>query len=39
MMISGALGGGQLLLAMLAAAAIVGYAVRLRSAGTWKAKD
>jgi len=39
MMISGALGGGQLLLALLAAAAIVGYAARLRSAGTWKAKD
>ena len=38
LMISGALGGGQLLLASLAAAAIVGYVIRARSA-TWKAKD
>jgi hypothetical protein len=39
LMISGALGGGQLLLAALAAAAIVGYAIRSRAAGTWKAGD
>ena len=38
LMISGALGGGQLLLASLAAAAITGYAIRARSA-TWTAKD
>jgi hypothetical protein len=38
LMISGALGGGQLLLAALAAAAILGYAIRSRAA-TWKAKD
>jgi hypothetical protein len=38
LMISGALGGGQLLLAALAAAAILGYAIRNRAA-TWKAKD
>ncbi|MBK9243444.1 MAG: hypothetical protein IPM30_01070 [Burkholderiales bacterium] len=38
MMISGALAGGQLLLAALAAAAIMGYAIRSRAA-TWKAKD
>lgn len=38
LMISGALGGGQLLLAALAAAAIMGYSIRTRSA-TWKAKD
>ena len=38
LMISGALAGGQLLLAALAAAAIMGYAIRSRAA-TWKAKD
>ena len=38
LMVSGALGGGQLLLASLAAAAITGYAIRGRAA-TWKAKD
>ena len=38
LMISGALGGGQLLLASLAAAAIMGYAIRARST-TWTAKD
>ena len=38
LMISGALGGGQLLLASLAASAIMGYAIRARSA-TWTAKD
>jgi len=38
LMISGALGGGQLLLASLAAAAILGYAIRARAA-TWTAKD
>jgi len=38
LMISGALGGGQLLLASLAAAAIMGYAIRARTS-TWKAKD
>jgi hypothetical protein len=36
LMVSGALGGGQLLLAALAAAAIAGYAIRARAAGTWK---
>ena len=39
LMVSGVLGGGQLLLATLAAAAIVGYAIRARSSATWKAKD
>jgi len=39
LMVSGALGGGQLLLAMLAAAAITGYAIRSRSSGSWKAND
>lgn len=39
LMISGALGGGQQLLASLAAAAIVGYAIRSRSAGIRKARD
>lgn len=38
LMISGVLGGGQLLLASLAAAAIMGYAIRARTS-TWKAKD
>ena len=38
LMISGALGGGQLLLASLAAAAVLGYAIRARAA-TWTAKD
>lgn len=38
LMLSGALGGGQLLLATLAAAAVTGYAIRGRAA-TWKAKD
>jgi uncharacterized BrkB/YihY/UPF0761 family membrane protein len=37
LMVSGALGGGQLLLAALAAAAIAGYAIRARSARTRKA--
>lgn len=39
LMVSGALGGGQLLLSTLVAAAILGYAIRSRSSGTWKAKD
>lgn len=39
LMISGVLGGGQMLLAALAAAAIIGYAIRTRSTATWKAKD
>ena len=38
LMVSGVLGGGQLLLATLAAAAITGYAIRARFAGTRKAK-
>jgi len=37
LMLSGALGGGQLLLAALAAAAVAGYAIRARTAGNWKA--
>ena len=37
LMLSGVLGGGQLLLAALAAAAIAGYAIRARTAGNWKA--
>jgi len=39
LMISGVLGGGQMLLAALAAAAITGYAIRARTSGSWKAKD
>ena len=39
LMISGALGGGQLLLAALAAAAITGYAIRGRSPRGRKAKN
>ncbi len=39
LMVSGAIGGGQMLLAALIAAAIAGYAIRTRSSGTWKAKD
>lgn len=39
LMISGAIGGGQMLLAALVAAAIVGYAIRIRTDGTWKLKD
>ena len=39
LMVSGVLGGGQLLLATLAAAAITGYAIRARFAGTRKAED
>jgi hypothetical protein len=39
MMISGALGGGQLLLASLVAAAIMGYVIRGLTSGTRKAKD
>ena len=39
LMISGALGGGQLLLAALIAAAITGYAIRARPAASRKAKD
>ena len=39
LMLSGALGGGQLLLAALAAAAIAGHVIRARASGTWKAKD
>ena len=37
LMLSGVLGGGQLLLAALAAAAVAGYAIRARTAGNWKA--
>ena len=37
LMLSGALGGGQLLLAALAAAAVAGYAIRARTAGNRKA--
>jgi hypothetical protein len=37
LMLSGVLGGGQLLLAALAAAAIAGYAIRARAAGNRKA--
>ncbi len=36
LLISGALGGGQMLLAALAAAAITGYVIRLRSSGAAK---
>lgn len=36
---SGAVGGGQMLLAALVAAAITGYAIRGRAAGNWKLKD
>jgi hypothetical protein len=39
LMVSGALGGGQMLLAALVAAAIAGYAIRSQSAGFWKAKE
>jgi hypothetical protein len=39
LMISGALGGGQLLLASLVAAAIMGYVIRGLTSGTRKAKD
>ena len=39
LMVSGALGGGQLLLAALAAAAITGYAIRGRSPRGRKAKN
>jgi hypothetical protein len=39
LLVSGALGGGQMLLAALAAAAITGYAIRTLNAGAWKAKD
>ena len=39
LMISGALGGGQMLLAALIGAAITGYAIRLSTSGSWKLKD
>jgi hypothetical protein len=39
LMLSGVLGGGQLLLASLAAAAITGYAIRNRGPGPGKAKE
>ncbi len=39
LMISGALGGGQLLLASLVAAAIMGYVIRGLTSGARKAKD
>jgi hypothetical protein len=39
LMVSGVVGGGQMLLAALIAAAIAGYAIRQRSAGGWKLKD
>lgn len=39
LLVSGALGGGQLLLAALVAAAITGYAIRGRAAGHWTRKD
>jgi hypothetical protein len=39
LMLSGVLGGGQLLLGSLAAAAITGYAIRTRAARSPKAKD
>jgi len=39
LLVSGALGGGQMLLAALIAAAITGYTIRLRLSGAWKAKD
>jgi cellobiose-specific phosphotransferase system component IIC len=39
LLVSGALGGGQMLLAALIAATIVGYAIRVRTSGSWKLKD
>lgn len=39
LLVSGAVGGGQLLLAALISAAITGYAIRQRTAGSWKAKE
>jgi len=39
LLISGALGGGQMLLAALAAAAITGYVIRLRSSGAAKSGE
>ena len=39
MMVSGVLGGGQMLLAALAAATIVGYVIRKRAQGTREQKE
>jgi len=39
LLVSGALGGGQMLLAALIAAAIIGYVIRGRALDSWKAKD
>jgi hypothetical protein len=39
LMVSGALGGGQMLLAALIGAAITGYAIRINTSGSWKLKD
>jgi len=39
LLVSGALGGGQMLLAALIAAAITGYVIRGRALDSWKAKD
>lgn len=39
LLVSGAVGGGQMLLAALISAAITGYAIRGRSSDAWKAKD
>lgn len=39
LLLSGAVGGGQMLLAALLAAAITGYAIRARNSGAWKLKD
>jgi hypothetical protein len=39
LMVSGAIGGGQMLLAALVAGAITGYAIRKNTLDSWKAKD
>ncbi len=39
LLVSGAVGGGQMLLAALIAAAITGYAIRSHHSGAWKLKD